>query len=69
MRVRPVAAILMAVALLVSFPMAAFAWPGGTEGAPALTHSSPMGYYLWHDGDGLHLRTHGPAQNTGLWPG
>ncbi len=57
---RTVLAILAAIALLGSLTTAAFAWPGGIEGNPGLTTGSPEGYYLWHDTDGLHLRTHGP---------
>lgn len=28
---------------------------------PALTASSPVGYYLWHNDDGYHLVSHGPG--------
>jgi hypothetical protein len=40
---------------------AALAWQGPVgDGAPDLNHDSPTGYYIWHDDNGMHLRTHGP---------
>jgi hypothetical protein len=34
----------------------------GDEGDPGLASDAPMGYYLWHDDAGMHLRTHGPGE-------
>jgi hypothetical protein len=31
------------------------------EGTPGIDLNAPTGYYLWHNDDGFHLRTHGPA--------
>lgn len=46
--------------LLASVPLA-FAWDGQVgDSAPDLNHDSPTGYYIWHDDNGFHLRTHGP---------
>lgn len=55
-------AVVSAGALLAVSVPAAFAWEGPiTEGPPALTEDSPTGYFVWHNTDGFHLRTHGPA--------
>ncbi len=54
-------ALLGTVALLLALSVSAFAWSDDLEGHPTLTHDNPVGYYLWHNGDGLHLRTHGPG--------
>jgi hypothetical protein len=56
-----VRALIASAALLLAIPALAFAWPGDVEGAPNLTEQSPLGYYLWHDDNGMHLRTHGPG--------
>jgi hypothetical protein len=50
-------------ALLASMVPAAFAWDGGpvSTGRPNLTDNSPLGYYVWHNDDGYHVRTHGPG--------
>ena len=50
-----------AVALFVTAALPALAWPGGVEGRPTLTADSPVGYYVWHDENGMHVRTHGPG--------
>ena len=40
----------------------AFAWPAAMEGRPEqLEAGGDLGYYIWHDEAGLHLRTTGPA--------
>lgn len=31
--------------------------------APLLDRAAPTGYYLWHDENGFHLRTHGPGSH------
>lgn len=49
------------VALFLVAAISAFAWSGDFQGAPALTEQSPLGYYIWHSGNGMHLRTHGPG--------
>lgn len=61
MIVRSVLAVLAALALVSGVATSAFAWPGPVEGAPSLTADSPLGYYIWHDDNGMHLRTHGPG--------
>lgn len=54
-------AIVGASALLATTVPSALAWEGPiTDGQPTLTEDSPTGYYLWHNNDGFHLRTHGP---------
>ena len=50
-----------AITLLAVVATAAFAWSGEIQGQPTITKDSPTGYYLWHDDDGMHLRTHGPG--------
>ncbi len=54
-------AILGAAALFLAAGVSAFAWTGEVDGHPTLAPDSPVGYYLWHDEDGMHLRTHGPG--------
>jgi hypothetical protein len=50
-------------ALLLASVPAAFAWTGPvTDGAPDIDKDSPTGYYIWHNDDGFHLRTHGPNE-------
>lgn len=46
--------------LLALVPVAWAAPDPRAEGAPGLSHDSPTGYYIWHNDDGFHLRTHGP---------
>jgi hypothetical protein len=59
---RPLAALLATGALLIALAPAASAAPlKDADGAPTITTSSPTGYYVWHNDDGWHLRTHGPA--------
>lgn len=49
-------------ALIGAAPIAAAASskPVSAE-RPAITESSPLGYYIWRDKGGVHLRTHGPG--------
>ncbi len=48
----------------VAAPMTVFAWPGNDEGRPEqMGENAPEGYYIWHNEDGWHLRTHGPGDN------
>ena len=54
-------AMLLACTALVAFTVPTFAWQSRLEGNPGVSDASPAGYYLWHDDDGLHLRTHGPG--------
>jgi hypothetical protein len=53
--------VIAALAALIMTAAPALAWPDALEGRPPLNHESPVGYYVWHDEDGLHLRTHGPG--------
>lgn len=39
------------------------ALPANVQGQPDLTPSSPTGYYIWNDENGIHLRTHGPGED------
>lgn len=40
----------------------AFAWPDRLEGKPdSFSNDARLGYYIWHDDAGLHLRTTGPG--------
>jgi hypothetical protein len=52
--------VVMAALLLAGVPAALAAPDPQTEGTPDLNHDSPTGYYIWHNDDGFHLRTHGP---------
>jgi hypothetical protein len=59
-------ALLATGALLVAITPAAFAAPvtpttSVAEGTPTIDHDRPMGYYIFHNDDGFHLRTHGPG--------
>ncbi len=61
MRTSALAAIFAVAALLVALvPVASAAPLTSTEGAPNVTDSSPTGYFIFHDENGFHLRTHGP---------
>jgi len=53
-------ATLGAIALVAAFATSAFAWPASVNGAPDIDPNSMTGYYIWHNGDGWHLRTNGP---------
>jgi len=60
------AALLATGALLLAITPAAFAAPATPKapvanGTPTVDDSRPMGYFLWHNDDGFHLRTHGPG--------
>ncbi|MDT8900739.1 hypothetical protein [Anaeroselena agilis] len=47
------------VAALVLAGGTALAWHAPAEGVPAaLRQGAERGYFIWHDGDGLHLRVH-----------
>jgi hypothetical protein len=64
MRRASVLAAVVALGLVTVFILqtgAASADSPGDEGDPALTADAPLGYYLWHDDAGNHLRTHGPG--------
>ena len=50
-----------AIVLIVTTTVSALAWSEPLQGDPDLTHERPVGYYLWHDENGMHLRTHGPG--------
>jgi hypothetical protein len=54
-------ALLFACTALFVFAAPTFAWQSRLEGNPGVTNSSALGYYVWHDNDGLHVRTHGPG--------
>jgi hypothetical protein len=52
------AATLAALTALALITGAAFAWTGHVQGRPAsFSAGGTDGYYVWHDDDGLHLRT------------
>jgi len=58
---RSIFAILTALSLLFGASMSAFAASGPLEGTPTIANSAAAGYYIWHNDDGYHLRTHGPG--------
>jgi hypothetical protein len=70
---RIAAAIILCASLLGFGASAAFAQaaPASTNvgsvtssvaaGQPRTDDSSPVGYFVWHNDDGFHLRTHGPG--------
>jgi hypothetical protein len=54
------------VALIITFVFAltfvtgtALAWYAPVEGQPAYYGGNDKGYFIWHDGDGMHLRVQG----------
>ena len=58
---RTLAALLAAVALLATLvPITEAAPLTDADGAPNVTDNSPTGYFIFHDENGFHLRTHGP---------
>jgi hypothetical protein len=66
MRKHALAALIATGALLLAITPAAFAAPATpktpvAEGTPTIDDSRPMGYYIFHNDDGFHLRTHGPG--------
>jgi hypothetical protein len=66
MRKHAFAALIATGALLLAITPAAFAAPATpktpvAEGTPTIDDSRPMGYYIFHNDDGFHLRTHGPG--------
>jgi hypothetical protein len=61
MRKSAFAALVAVVALLaVMIPVASAAPLTDTNGSPNVTDDSPTGYFIFHDENGFHLRTHGP---------
>jgi len=58
---RSIFAILTALSLLFGASMSAFAASGPVEGTPTIADNAAAGYYIWHNDDGYHLRTHGPG--------
>jgi hypothetical protein len=65
-RCRTILATLGAVALLAATVTSAFAWPERVEGANNPEPGDPVGYYIWHNDGGWHLRTHGPGDDHHL---
>ena len=61
MMLRTLLAALSALAILLTMATSALAADPALEGEPTLDHSKPVGYYIWHDERGFHLRTHGPG--------
>ena len=66
MRKHAFAALIATGALLLAITPAAFAAPATpktpvAEGTPTIDDSRPMGYYIFHNDDGFHLRAHGPG--------
>jgi hypothetical protein len=59
MRKHVLAALFASAALLMTLAPSALAAPlSKAEGAPDIDKT---GYYIWHNDDGFHLRTHGPG--------
>jgi hypothetical protein len=57
-----VCALVLALGMGSLLAAPALAWDGRLEGRPENLHpGSDLGYYIWHDGEGLHLRTIGPG--------
>jgi hypothetical protein len=52
---------LVGALLLAAAPAVSAAPLSRAEGAPNITDNSPTGYYIFHNDDGFHLRTHGPG--------
>jgi hypothetical protein len=66
MRKHAFAALLASGALLLALAPAAFAAPAPTtpsvaSGTPTIDDTHPMGYYVFQNDDGFHIRTHGPG--------
>ncbi|MBI2954968.1 MAG: hypothetical protein HYY30_11680 [Chloroflexi bacterium] len=61
--IRVLLAIAAALTALALFATSALAWSSPIEGSPEITEANPEGYYLWHDANGFHLRTHGPGED------
>ena len=60
--IRSLFALVGALSLALVLSVSAFAAEPSIEGpAPTLDDSKPVGYYIWHDDHGVHLRTHGPG--------
>lgn len=65
---RFVAAVVLCGSLFGVAATSAFAQPSPASvpastvsGEPSTNDGSPVGYYLWHNANGFHLRTHGPG--------
>jgi hypothetical protein len=66
MHKHPITVLFAVGALLLALTPAAFAAPATpkpsvAEGTPTIDDSRLMGYYIFHNDDGFHLRTHGPG--------
>lgn len=64
-RGRALLALLCALSLLLALASSALAAGSpdpSAEGEPTVESGRPPGYYIWHDQNGFHLRTHGPGQ-------
>lgn len=59
---RTLLAVIAAITLLAVVTTSAFAWSPSIEGQSTVTLDCSAGYYLWHDENGMHLRTHGPGE-------
>ena len=59
---RGLLASLGAAMVLLGGTLSALAWDGGVDGSAMIGDNSPTGYYIWHDGGGFHLRSHGPGE-------
>ncbi len=60
---RTIAVTIGVVALFAAAAASVFAWSGDVQGAPKMDETTPTGYYIWHNDDGWHLRTHGPGDD------
>lgn len=58
---RMLLAAIAALSIALTLATTALAADPGLDGEPTLDHSKPVGYYIWHDDNGFHLRTHGPG--------
>jgi hypothetical protein len=64
MRKHLLAALLVSGGMLLSAVSVTFADQSSSSSeGPTVTDSSPVGYYLWNDDTGSHLRTHGPGSD------
>lgn len=60
---RTILSTLGAFCLLATAVAPAFAWAGYLQGDPDnMGDDAPQGYYVWHNDNGWHIRTHGPDE-------
>ena len=54
---------------LIALTGSAFAWPGSLEGRPDELRDNERGYFIWHDKQGLHLRTNNKGHQERVYTG